>query len=144
MRYFIKCGMERKLVDSKGRPVPFISIGDNTGYIALDESTQGQLIGELEKCVGRLGVMDATEESVDEAKKKSIEHQSRRFSMKVQLRIDNGRAQRQQAAPAADAGEADPEPAAAPAPKPRRARKERPLPTADLAPQPSAAAVETD
>lgn len=68
--YFIKHGMERPCRDKSGRVIPFVGIGDDTGYIELDKAMHREWIAQLKASNGNFGILATTAEALDELKKK--------------------------------------------------------------------------
>lgn len=61
MRYFIKELPEMSVYDRNGVRIPFVVIGGGYGLLELDETTQSELIEDLNKMSGTRGVRKSTE-----------------------------------------------------------------------------------
>lgn len=122
--YFIKHGMVRPLYRN-GKIVPFVPIGDDTGFIELDPILNSSLVNTLNGCAGTLGVLAVTEPELAEIKKNSAGKLQRR-SLRPDIRISSELQPRAQARPAANAvAPSDPVEIPSAIPKPKRARQSR-------------------
>lgn len=135
-KFFVKHGVSRPLMN-RGAAVPFINLGDDTGYIELDPEKHSQLIADLSRTVGRLGLKHSTAEEVEELKKNGAVVRLRLDSMKPQLRVDGARIQSNR--PAAPVVEVAADPLEIPKSIPKPRKRAKPLPTDSLAPQPQSA-----
>jgi hypothetical protein len=141
--YFVKHGVSRPIYDGSRRPIPFEDVGDDTGLLQLDEGAHPNLIKELTRISGSLGVARITSEQAEEIKKNcNVLRQAKllRASQRPDIRIESSQHDLKRVA-AADAVSAPlVVPESIPPPVKPRAKRANRIATGDLAPQPQAAA----
>lgn len=114
MRYFKKALLSQNIFkDRNGKTIAWEIIPGNTGVIALDPQTNGQLIEDLAKSVGRRGIVELTDAQYLDVKKnrKNFKPASKLSSLGGPMRVlRNDLTPRKQAVAAGSAEDAAKQP----------------------------------